>query len=162
MILRNYYNAVKAMATCNVIPNALKDALGTTRNAGWYQNAHQGHQLTTFQVNHVGFDNANTGLIIGSGTTEPTYDDYKLESVISSGISASLAHSNGSTVVTITNSGNQSISISEVGIVQYALISNNSSNNSPCLIYRETFTPVVLAPNEVCQIIVKVDVNIPE
>lgn len=68
-----------------------------------------------------------SGIHIGSGDTLPTEDDYKLETQITSGISAgsatvSISHENGNPyvnfIVTLTNTTANDIVIKEVGFAQ--------------------------------------------
>lgn len=94
----------------------------------------------------------------GSGTTPATYDDYVLETPITSGLS--LVNSQGTLTqattynnvshhisskrsYTINNTSASSITISEFGIYAQA-----TSNTVPVLIYRDVFTPITLAPGE--------------
>ncbi len=81
------------------------------------------HTSVTVQVAKVANGN---GIQIGSGNTAATENDYKLESQIISGFTASVNVSNimdnGTHVlifdITITNTGDSAITISEIGYVQ--------------------------------------------
>ena len=100
------------------------------------------------------------GIGVGSGSTAVTYDDYNLETPITSGITLVAAsgtlisqtevdsahHVKSQRNYTINNSSNSNITISEFGIY---LPFNDASNPSICLAYREVLdSPVTLAPSE--------------
>lgn len=108
---------------------------------------------TSLPSNVAGF-----GIQLGNGITPATYDDYKLESTIVSGLTlvsqsgtlkqatiydSETHHISSERTYTINNSSSNSITVSEVGI--YAPF--DSSGNC-CLIYRDVFSPVTLAPGE--------------
>ena len=95
----------------------------------------------------------------GSGTTPATYDDYKLETPITSGLSVVSAqgtlaqatqydnvthHVSSKRSFTINNTSANSITVSEIGIFVDAA---SSSGDGAC-IYRDVFTPITLAPGE--------------
>ena len=78
------------------------------------------------------FSNTNgKTLLIGSGTTPPTIDDYKLENQITSGFSASITgsssidaiHSSGQFTITLTivNTQTENLVISELGYCVYGI-----------------------------------------
>lgn len=97
---------------------------------------------------------------IGSGSTPVTYDDYNLETPITSGITLvsasgtlisqtdvdSAHHVKSQRNYTINNSSSSNITISEFGIyLPYEV----SSSPAVCLAYREVLdSPVTLAPSE--------------
>lgn len=90
-------------------------------------------------------------IMFGSGTTAPTAADYKLESMIGSGLTINAEHSTQSDskrfTVTVTNNSGAQVSISELGVFvpvsQYAGYFN--CPNEMAMVLRETFAPVVLA-----------------
>lgn len=105
------------------------------------------------------------GIVLGSGTTQPTDNDYKLESQITSGLSVNINHNhvyenNGSRHIInlmVTNTSSSPITISEIGwyVYCYASISQNqaafcnngnSSNNTVFLADRTLLTNPVTIP----------------
>lgn len=99
------------------------------------------------------------GLIIGTGTTPPTVNDYDLENQIISGFSATTNFprvGNSADVnnicdsrklvatLTVTNTSSEDLVISELGYIR-----GSSSNSKQALYDRIVFdTPVTIAPNE--------------
>ena len=92
-------------------------------------------------------------MMVGSGTTEPTKDDYRLESqenglsVVSSSSTAANTPSYQQNYIlnytrTYKNNTESPITISEVGL--YFTYDNNTF-----LITRDTFEPVVIQPNDI-------------
>lgn len=112
-------------------------------------------QSLSYSSNGVTF-----GIGLGSGSTAATYDDYNLETLITSGLTLVAAsgtlisqtevdsahHVKSQRNYTINNSSSSSITISEFGIyLPYEV----SSSPSICLAYREVLdSPVTLAPSE--------------
>lgn len=98
------------------------------------------------------------GIYFGSGTAEPTRDDYRLESQITSGLSivnpSGFAWSIGAegrrhatATFTVTNSSSDEITISEVGY--YSPLSSSSSKYYQVLMERQVLSePIVIQPGE--------------
>ena len=57
----------------------------------WFQNVTLGdhNNVNFFCVRYIRFALNATGIVIGSGDTEPSYEDYKLENMITTGLTAS-------------------------------------------------------------------------
>lgn len=106
--------------------------------------------------------NRDITALIGTGTTEPTINDYQLENDISSSfsnlaISSNVSNNVGETyayerIITITGLNNTSddITISEIGLqknMQYAN-STNATNKKVLLVRHLLDTPITVAPNE--------------
>lgn len=105
-----------------------------------------------YDVFYVGF---------GSGNTEVTEDDYKLESFISSGLSLVSSSCSGTVVMDadkngstrtcavemiIKNTSTENLTIAEIGFYQTIFYSKNSYYNF--LLHREVLdSPVVMEPN---------------
>ena len=100
---------------------------------------------------------------IGTGTTNVEKTDYKLESIISSGYTASVEEkiinapsktdtSMYNVVTNITNtSSSETIQFSEIGLFVYS-----KSNSFRYMIAREVFdTPITLAPGETKSFVLK-------
>lgn len=91
---------------------------------------------------------------LGSGTTEPTADDYSLETP-DSNLSLSLAINTANTdtpsyeqnyifisQVTYKNNTNESITVSEIGVI------GTITGYGDVLITRDTFKPITIEPNK--------------
>lgn len=100
--------------------------------------------------------------VIGTGSTPPQIDDYKMESEIdSSKYIASPSVSNGdgyseelgiSISCTITNKSSETLSVSEIGLIG----DNKIGINYTYLFAREAFdTPIVIAPGETKSFVLK-------
>lgn len=99
-----------------------------------------------------------SNLIIGSGTTAVTADDYKVEEEITADVSClSVSTTYNMTEGTIkfvkviqNNSETETLTVTEVGLS--VVFHNNSTNGVNCpqiLVYREILeTPIVVAPGE--------------
>lgn len=117
------------------------------RNSAWPEGAYT--SLITSAVTN--------GVVVGSGDTPVTEDDYELDSMITSGITGSVSILRTETsnsvsaklAVTIQNSGNESVTIREIGLIQPVGVANTKGNNTstqyPCLVERTVLdTPVVI------------------
>lgn len=109
---------------------------------------------------------ASLSLILGNGTTDVTYEDYKLSSIITTGLTLVSAlplvyntykSANNSYVFkrtfSIQNTSRSNITISEVGLSINA--SNVGSTAITSLIYREVIIPIVLEPNDIILITIE-------
>lgn len=164
MILRNWYNALKAEITHSVIDNGVIDHQGVARPAGWYSN-YTGCGI--FYINSVDISNeALSGrIVVGSGTTLPTLDDYKLENRITSGLSGSLVRTvdgSGINYVDLSNISTSAITVSEIGLYGLAYRGANTSSANRILIERSTFDPITIQPGEIARIEYKININVPE
>lgn len=103
------------------------------------------------------------GVVLGSGTTPPTIDDYKMENAITTNLNAggvtrsfnaNTSNSSLTVVQPIVNRGTNTITISEIG-----LFGKNSpmANDSCILLSRDVITPVTIAPNETKTFVVTID-----
>jgi hypothetical protein len=103
--------------------------------------------LNWFNQSDVG--DANTGIVIGSGTTSPTRTDYALVSKIAHGTGVGQIYYNRQTYELLTdysfrlnreftNAGSD-LSVAEAGLIYYTNI-----NDTPryLLLLRDTFTPI--------------------
>ena len=107
-----------------------------------------------------------TGVIIGSGTTPPTIDDYKLENRITlSGITSSGSVSTTSddggitliSVLTIANNSGQEITIGECGI----FTNNGSTGDAYCALIERTVleSPITIPAGGVGQVTYTIRMN---
>ena len=110
------------------------------------------------------YNSASIGLCFGSGTTPVTYDDYNLDSIITSGLSLvsasgtptqATAYDSGTHHIssirsfTVNNSSASPITIAEFGITFPTGFASGNSTSVHALMYREVLaTPVTLNPSE--------------
>ena len=117
---------------------------------------------------------STSGICVGSGNTPPTEDDYRLESIITSGISGSVSHSFGADEndnpyiiynVTINNTSSNEITINEIGMVQTLQCTNAkgsvNTTNSRFLIDRIVLDePIIIPAGSSKAIVYKFQANI--
>ena len=112
--------------------------------------------VQTLTSNTLSEYNEHNGLIlfVGTGTTTPTKDDYKLESAVAfaSPFGSCTHNSNVTSVVrTFTNDTEEDVTITEIGLyVFHSLCACNSNYSSyPVLVGRKILdAPVTIEPNE--------------
>lgn len=110
------------------------------------------------------------GIVLGTGTTPPTIDDYKMESYIpegtlsytSSNITLPLTDgewtNNGtfSLTQTVSNNTENPVTVTELGVYN----SNSSNNTRACiLLTRDVISPVTIQPNETKTFIISWDLS---
>ena len=162
MLTRNYYNAHRAALGRTVITNGMTDINGSVCNAG-YNDIYVPSPFLTY----VTF-NAYGGILIGTGTTPPTLDDYKMESQIQSGMNASNSrgfdeNGNPYTIITLTNATDKAITVGEVGVVTSGYYNAGSSGSKHILVDRTVLdTPLTIEPGGVGQITYTIRMNYPE
>ena len=124
----NYYNAstLPSIYTSDFqyATVQFKDPTGVEH---YYKPTSARQSQTTFINNAL--SSSSSGIAIGSGDTEPTEEDYTLESQIT-GLSASISVANTlnsenfsfkhSLMVTLTNSGSEDVTIREIGYFGYS------------------------------------------
>ena len=107
----------------------------------------------------VVFSTSGNGIYLGSGNTPATLDDYKLESQITSGLSASSpTYENGGDAdgnpfsrytFTLTNDTSSDIVVREIGYVQNlatAALNGSSSWSALCLLDRTVLSHPITVP----------------
>lgn len=123
------------------------------RLTGWPQGSN-------VSMNAVISASNNPGIWVGSGVTPPTPADYRLESRITSGLSSairidgSFLDANGNPqlkiILTLTNTGSESVTIGEVGFFQNVQMANtasgSSSSNSIVMLDRTVLNTAVTIP----------------
>lgn len=97
-------------------------------------------------------------IVIGTGTTQATDDDYKLENQVIlqySGRNLNLIYDDNNKVIgikcqkTYTNNTTETYQITEIGYLKELRISTTSSSAyKKFLLARETFSPIEVAPNQ--------------
>ena len=93
----------------------------------WYTTVNSLSTLATTPTNGLGY------IVLGSGTTEPTPEDYRLESKITTNLSCdSVSVSRNTTVKTYTatfsNSGISDITVTEIGYVSRIIYTYRNRN----------------------------------
>lgn len=98
----------------------------------------------------------NGYLMLGTGTTAPTADDYHLESPITTNLSCDSVSVSRTSLTktytaTFTNSGSSDITVTEVGFIVYILYNySNSNENSDHFLMDRTVldTPITIPAGE--------------
>lgn len=160
MLLRNFYkySAIQTMFG-ETYPIKVTNTSGQEKEtyASYYgYNIGNSMQKTTLNTSH-----SDWGIIIGSNTTPPTFDDYKLYSILttfSSTVSNIKSVSDDGVVtftsnITVVNTTANEITIGEIGLM-VDTNPNASGNGSLRILVERTVldTPITLQPNEVGQI----------
>ena len=162
MILRNWINKMVGVNNGGSYP-IVKTTYGVTQN----------HSTTIVSNTLLYADNykeinatissssLGIGIAIGSGTTAPTIDDFKMENAITTNLNAAgatrsfVADTNNSVISLtqpIVNMGESSITVSEVGI-----FAAYNTSGACMLLSRDVITPVTIAPNESKTFVVTID-----
>ena len=101
-------------------------------------------------------------IIIGSGTTPPTYEDYKIEQQIKLtvvGVTIGYDELDKSTycIKTLTNNTEESVTINEIGVITYCFSSLSTTNKTKTiLISRDVLAEgFIVAPGETINIKLK-------
>ena len=144
MVTRNFYNAVVHQLVANSLSNLTNFKLNMTKTDGTKPDEYNTVNAFPYTLNNVvyqaptidqitGSFSSSIGktLFIGSGTTPPTIDDYKLENQITTGFSASITgsssidaiYSSGQFTITLTivNTQTENLVISELGYCVYGI-----------------------------------------
>lgn len=177
MLLRNFINSmIPSPGNSNSASVRLKNTGGTWSplKPGCYSSSsgaiRGGSQ--SYSMYHIGRTSSGTdsrgciAIVIGKGTTPPTFEDYLLEDPITSGLTTISASNNvasnyeyllSNSVVfseTLFNGGSTDIEINEIGLLSCA-----SSTYSGCdLLTRDVLTtPIVIKPQEAKTITVNID-----
>lgn len=168
MLLEQFINSMAiglVYALTDNIPVKIKCTDGVVHNFYYYSRSNISSsnpssdykQPNTGQGDFVGHLMSKIGIIVGSGTTPPTFNDYKMENHLKNILTFS-----NNTVSTkarvqvltqsVTNPTSETITINEVGVYGY-------TEESCYLLTRSIISPVTLAPNETKTFTVKIDFN---
>lgn len=171
MVTRNWYNFMKATRLEGVITNGLRAQDGSYHNAGYY-NQSVGYEMVTMAAalrpGDVVFATNSQGIVLGSGTTPATFDDYNMESMITEGLSVSKVKkadedNNPSYLLTITNISDAPITIGEVGILRRAYAGENVSTYKIVLMERTVMEePLTIPAGSIGLVTYTVRMHIPE
>lgn len=168
MLTKNYWNAFKAQMEQSMIQNALKTPSGNIVNAGSRAyNALTDTRWLFLESPWYSFQTTNSGFVIGSGSTPATEDDYAMDHLITSGFSSpSGMWADNGLHLFVNNTGNSSLTISEIGLcASIATVARTTytGGGTNVLIMRTVLeTPIVLAPGETAEIIIKLEFELPE
>ena len=161
MLTRNYYNAHRAALAKTIIRDGFKDINGGTCDAGYFDIYVPSPFLSNVTFNSYG------GILIGSGATPPTLDDYRLEAQITSGMTASNSrgfdeNGNPYTIITLTNASDKAITVREIGVVGSGYYNAGSSGSKNVLLDRTILeSPITIEPGGVGQITYTIRMNYP-
>lgn len=165
MITNNFKQVIKlALTTYGTknkgglpVTNISSNTQYVCRLPGWPTSVETGGRLNNLETSY--------GISVGSGSTPAAATDYNLESIITSGISISVSinsdnnnlDANGNPelkmIVVVTNTGNSSVTVSEIGYFQKVRLSNSASgggDNDRALMFDRTLlnTPVTIPAGE--------------
>ena len=159
MFLKNYYTAIRTLFTGLQIYCTYTNGNGSNLSP---TDAPSVLRICD-ALSAVSNSTSGSAVVVGSGTTPPSVTDYKLESQITT-VSGNASYQRvtvGATdtftvVATITNTGTESITISEVGLQIKA------TNNKNYMIERTLLeSPITIAPGGVGQVTYTICVNYP-
>lgn len=154
------YKLWKQHAYCKQSLNGAKNAVGANVTITHSSNAQYNHHdipclLETYNNQTTELSSSSApGVYFGSGVIAPTENDYTITQIRTGiSVSTSTVKTNSSAdgltfskAYTITNTGSEDMSVSEVGIFGNAFISSYDQNLF--LFKRDVFTPVVIKPGE--------------
>ena len=143
MITKNFKARVATLlqmiSSSSTTPQGLvsvKDVSGTTRYISCYLTNNFPYGMSSY----VTFDAGLSGIQVGTGSTAATEDDYKLESQITSGMSASSTTPTWSVdnsgnpyleyLFTLTNTTSSDIMVREIGYVQQFRLANTQGGSA--------------------------------
>lgn len=110
------------------------------------------------------------GVVLGTGTTQPTYEDYKLSGNLVSGYNytktVTIANEENRASITaaytITNTTSSPFTIGEIGLVADILTGGNNSSQYKCLLERTVLdSPVTIPAGGVGQITYTITIEYP-
>lgn len=172
MVLRNWYNMMKAYRAQRALTGAITDTSGNARDV--YTREKDGLATSFalspadgFTLNSFTSGGAYSYIVVGSGTTPATVDDYKLESQITSGLTGTSAitvdEDNDATyTLTLTNTSDADITIGEIGIFASCFV-NNTSSGTDCVLMERTVldAPITIPAGGIGVIDYAIKVGIP-
>lgn len=174
MLLKNYYRALTAFinGTWGDIPYINVNGATQTNHPGNGDALRFGYKTQTYYVPSMYYMATQygnyAGVIIGTGTTPPTVDDYALsgDMITTYSHSATVTRTddaNGSTftgVYTITNTGESEFAIGEIALM--AGMGNGLDKSHKALIERTVLEhPITIAPGGIGQVTYTIRMNYP-
>lgn len=170
MFTKQWYKAFATQMTGGAISDGYKAFNGTAYATSYYQNAYL-YQFSPYNTMKTVLTSYNVsspspGVMFGTGDTPPTVDDYTLSGSLISTISAGVSRSAGSDsegtyctgTYTITNTGNEEITIKEVCLFM-SLPYGNGYSRGCCCERTVLETPVTIPAGGIGQVVYTVRVN---
>lgn len=165
MFTRNWYKSIASLML-RKSPGNFKNINNEEQRIGINTNisigsAGSGDVCTPYMKQLLTSVSGGGGVIIGTGTTPPTLDDYYLSGDLITGFNFSYSSTiesddNGSTITalyTITNSGDTAFTIGEIGLIANLYSSSYSGSKYNGLLERTVLdTPVTIEPGGVGQV----------
>ena len=156
MVLRNWYNLMKANRAQQILTEALTYWNGSTSDVAYRSAAGIEKSLALSPTDGLKLGSTGGGgtysyIVLGSGTTPATVDDYKLENQITSGLTGTTAitvdeDNDAIYVLTLTNTSSEDITIGEVGIFASCFTKNSSSSTALFLLERTVLDAPITIP----------------
>ena len=180
MFTRNWYCGLAAALTPITTPNTtrypnLKNLAGTlptgvgTQLRDWVKLAHSANAYSYPNMYYIQTSTASDGgVILGTGTTTPTLNDYCLSGDMITTFTYSknvtvTSDESGVTITalyTITNTGSSAFTIGEIGLI--AASYNKPAPGYKCLVERTVLdTPVTIPAGGVGQVVYTITFNYP-
>ena len=102
------------------------------------------------------------GIALGTGTTPPTYQDFKIEAPVESSGYSNNSYSISADCQQVlaqsyTNKSSEDIIVTELGL--FATDTNTNPNSAKVLLTRNVISPVTIKPNETKTFTIKIDYN---
>lgn len=177
MITQNFINLMRCILSTTSSNKSYNVPIKNASGITYYLNFRRYDGFPWSVTTNVSFytQSSATGIVLGSGTTEPTVNDYFLQNYITSGFSATVTQTAGvdnnddvftDFLITITNTGNSTLTIGEIGYIQYiaatTTVGSTSSSKSNFLLDRTVLsTPVEIAPGDYETIRYRLKTSIP-
>lgn len=152
MITRNWYANLKSNHNRAVITNGIRLQDGSYASVGYYASyPERVYNALVVRETDVVFNSGAAGIVLGSGNTPPTIDDYCLESMITSGLSPKTIISNDENgdlkyTITMTNTSQNPITIGEVGIMSKVYTGANTNTSNIVLMERTVLEEPITIP----------------
>lgn len=171
MVTRNWYNMFKAYRCETTITDGIRNTSGNFIKAGYSvtsSNSSFYFPALLLRPTTVSLSLTNQGIIFGSGSTPATVDDYKLEAMITAGLSWNMSKSitpenDPSWLITLTNTSDEDFTIGEVGILAGAFTAANSGSPSIVLMERSVLeNPITIPSGGVGQVEYAIRLQVPE
>lgn len=126
MLNNNFYKAIdNKISDAHNFTNSIVKMDGSQLNSTPYRYPYDFNNITYVSTPGALSSTNNKAIFIGSGTTPPTLDDYKLENLITTGYSATISGTNSedqivatgqfAMTITITNTQTENLVINELG-----------------------------------------------
>lgn len=167
MVTRFWYKAVKTYFSTQSMPNGetVKDSSGTDRQISYPDSSTISVLFPARTPSYyTGTNVAYFGIVLGTGTTPATVDDYWLEHIIKSGLNVQITnmsqHGIYRLILTITNESDSSITIGEIG-AQVPAVCVGASKRAFMMDRTVLDTPVTIPSGGIGKIEYEIKINLP-